>query len=242
MLARYESELNQDFFKKHIEGKKVIVVGSGPSAANVKWNNLDFDTILTVSFFYNKLDLLDPSKIKFALLSRLVNLSDSKLVNFLDSTDCAVGFEVNPVPFYKTQAFKDFVNKYRHKYVNFWTKDHSNALHIGTAGRCAFFAQNFNPSVLYYVGIDGVSKDYSKDPLNSFRKTVSSPIIKGGQGHRNYDLVFKGHQDFARIAHERAKSTGGLIYNLGEGKDYNMSTAYSEKHFPLTKELKEKLQ
>jgi hypothetical protein len=241
MLSRYESTLDQSFFKDHIEGKRVLVVGSGPSAADVNWRNIEVDTILSVSFFYNRLDIIDPAKLKFVLLSRLVNLSDKNLVNFLDNTDCAVGFEVNPVPFYSSKEFKDFRSKYQNKYVNFWTKDHSNALHIGAAGRTVFFGQHFNPATIYYVGIDGVSKDYSQDPLNSFRQTVSSPIVKGGHGHRNYDLVFKGHQDFARIAHQRAQSTGSQIFNLGEGKSYNMSTAYSQQHFPLTEELKERL-
>lgn len=243
MLQRYESLLPQQYFLDKIQGKKILVMGSGPSVLNKNWQDLDFDGIVTVSFWYNNQKLLDRDDIIFTMYSnhKDMNLYDDRLNKYLDTHDTPVGFEVNPVPFYEGKMFKDFKLKYNHKYVNYWTKDHSNALYIGTAGRVVFFTQNFNPSVIYYVGLDGFSPSPHNDPQNAFRTTGLEVDIatKSGQGSRNWDLVYKGHQDFARIAHTRAKSTGGLIYNLGEGEDYNMSSAYSQKHFPLTEDLKE---
>ena len=78
MLNRYESLLPNEYLKDKIEGKKILVMGSGPSVNIRNWAALDFDYIATVSFWYNRQDLLERSDILFTAYSNLVDLSNSK--------------------------------------------------------------------------------------------------------------------------------------------------------------------
>jgi len=121
-----------------------------------------------------------------------------------------------------------------------WTKDHSNALHVGTAGRTMFFAMNFEPAVMYYVGFDGTSPQPADDPNNAFRQHLRpEPKASGGVGSQNRLEIVKGHMNLAKIIHTKSQETGTKIYNLGEGLPYNITTTYSQEHYPLTDEIKQ---
>jgi hypothetical protein len=237
MLNRYESLLPNEYLKDKIEGKKILVMGSGPSVDLRNWANLDFDYIATVSFWYNRQDLLERSDILFTAYSNLVDLSNSKLQTYLDTHDTIVGLEENSHGFYNTSGFKNFKTKYDRKYVNFWTKHHSDAPYIGLAGRLIFFMLNFNPSTLYYIGVDGVSNNPEQDPSNSFRMGLRSNTAKGVVGIDDVAEIRKSHLNMAKIIDLESKSRGISLYNLGEGLPFNMSGEYSKIHYPLNEEI-----
>lgn len=242
MLTRYESLLPEGYLRSKIEGKKILVMGSGPSVDLRNWAALDFDYIVTVSFWYNRQDLLDRSDILFTAYSNLVDLSNSKLQSYLDTHNTIVGLEENSHSFYGTSGFKNFKKKYQNKYVNFWTRHHSDALYIGLAGRLIFFTLNFNPKTIYYIGVDGASNNHAQDPNNAFRPNYRLEIYPGGSGTHSTADIRKGNLDMAKIIDLESKARGTSLYNLGEGLPFNMSGEYSKIYYPLPEEYLKLLQ
>ena len=145
MLDRFIPENHKPFYNNHIKDKNVLVIGAGPSTTAVKWENLEIDTILTTSFFYLNDKIRSLTNIKHITLSQLVDLYHPNLIEFLNKNkQCQIGFEVNS-SVSSMRNFKKFTTEYKDRVVDYWTKDHPNALHIGVAGRLCFFAINFLP-------------------------------------------------------------------------------------------------
>ena len=44
--------LNENTFSDKFTDKRVLVMGSGPSVNSVKWEELEYDAIVTTTFFY----------------------------------------------------------------------------------------------------------------------------------------------------------------------------------------------
>jgi hypothetical protein len=237
MLDKYNSDLPEEYFRDKIEGKKILVMGSGPSVDLRNWSNLDFDYIATVSFWYNREDLLNRSDIFFTFYSDLVDLSNKNLINYLDTHDVTIGFTEADPPFYKSSEFKDFKDKYKSRYVDFRVKFRKDEKYMGTAGRLLYFILNYNPHTLYYVGIDGVSNTPEKDPTNSFRFGYGSDIVLGRAGSKNQVNIKNSFLLMAETLHLESKSRGISLYNLGEGLPFNMSGEYSKIHYPLNQEI-----
>lgn len=240
MFTRFNSPLSHDYFRDKIENKKILIVCSGPSVQFRKWQNLDVDGVITMSFFYNREDLINRKDIIFTSFSNLVDLSNPTLNKFLDNNpQTAVGFEKNGHSFYDTYKYKNFSKKYKDRLVDYYTEIHDKILYIGVGGRLFYFALNYSPSELYYVGFDGSSPKWQNDPDNSFRFGYRPEFIKGGSGSKNYECVYKAHQrvteDMSKIANERNIK----IQNLGEGLPFNCSTESSSKYYPLTQEIKQ---
>jgi hypothetical protein len=236
MLDRFKPENYKSFYDNHIKDKNVLVMGSGPSTTQVNWENLDIDTILTTSFFYLNDKIRSLTNIKHVTLTQLVDLYHPNLIEFLNKNkQCQIGFEVNG-PVSSMRHFKKFTTEYKDRVVDYWTTDHSNCLHIGVGGRLCLFAMNFLPKTLYYVGIDGTSKTPEKDPVNSFRP---KSMYKGYDrlNHEQTPGILKMNE----ILFNYSQQNNIKIYNLGEGFDYNISTEYSKIHYPLTKEIINKI-
>ena len=84
---------NTTSFLDNIKGKKVLVLGSGPSAREIDWINKDWDVLVTVSHFYLAPEVLEQKPIHVTL-SKIVNLGDKKLTDYLDNNPkCTIGFE-----------------------------------------------------------------------------------------------------------------------------------------------------
>lgn len=237
MLSRYVSLLPEQSLREKIEGKKILVMGSGPSVDSRNWEALDFDYIATVSFWFNREDLIGRSDIIFTAYSNLIDLSNSRLQKYLDTHQTIVGFEEKPGAFISSNKFKNFKNKYSSRYINFLTTHHTSAPYVGLGGRLVFFILNFNPHTLYYVGVDGISPDPNSDPSNAFRKGYRPEVVPGGKGSKSQSDIRKSHLDMAKIIHKESVSRGVNLYNLGEGLPFNMSGEYSKAHYPLTQDI-----
>jgi len=233
MLSRYESTVDQSVFKHLIEGKRVLIIGSGPSVKERGFDPNYYDTILTTSFFYLKSDL-PFDKIKFVGLSRLVDLESALLNNFLNNYDCLVGFEKYDTPFYSSQSYKSFVNRYKDRVIDYWTSNHHDSPLIGVGGRMIYFAMNFNPSELHFIGIDGTSKTPASDPENVFRPEIRGSIHTDKNSPRHdVKRMQESHNKMIEILHKEGTERNVKLQNLGEGLPYNMSTNLTKKYFPL---------
>ena len=231
----HSNTIKPELFVKKFNGKKILVLGSGPSARDRDWQNLEFDGIVTCNFFYKNDDVRKLKNITHISLGDMVDLSDERLNSFLDDNqNCTISFEPKVHPFYTSQKYRDFNKKYSERVV-FYVVNPITSNMEGTAGRAIYFVVVWQPSDIYYVGIDG-SSTTGKDGVNYFDKNLIGT-------RDNYDLsrYKKSYVEMANLLYKFNQDYGIKFYNLGEGLEYNMSSEVSEKLFPLTDEIKRRI-
>jgi len=232
-----------DLFDKNVAKKKVLVLGSGPSARDVDWKSYDWEVLVTTSFFYCN-DEVVAKKPMHVCLTNLVELTDKRLLQYLDSNpECTVSFEpkinsyisrknlptdqtelINLVKnlggFYDSEAFLSFTEKYGDRMIFHRT----NGGKEGVAGRVCWLVLNSNPEKLYVCGIDGVSKNRNRDPQNYFRDHTGTTVSY------SYEDYLASYEYFAEQLYIISKGIGTKVVNLGKGKPYNMMTNVSKKY------------
>jgi len=215
---------NTDLLSENISDKKVLVLGSGPSAREIDWKSEDWDVLITTSFFYLNDNILEQKPIHVTLTD-LVDLEDPKLIEYLDSNPkCTIAFEPKDHPFYNSLKFNNFIEKYKNRliyYVIYGGKE-------GAAARLCWLALACEPEKLLICGIDGISKDWQNDPKNYFRghKGTGDMDKKG----YNYKIYWDDFQYFGNSLYTTGKKMKIPIINLGKGKKYNMITNISKKY------------
>jgi len=215
-------EGNTELLYQDVSDKKVLVLGSGPSAGEVDWESYEWDVLITTSFFYLN-DLVISKKPIHITLSDIVDLTDTRLLDYLDSNQrCTIAFEPKIHPFYESIEFKNFISKYKSRII-FYNIFPEFGGKEGVAGRVCWIVLACEPSHLMICGIDGVSKNRELDPINYFRKHI------GTTDNYTYDDYLKSFQFFGELLYNTANDMGIPIKNLGKGKEYNMISKISEK-------------
>jgi len=228
------SVLSESTFISKFKDKKILIMGSGPSVNEVNWESLDYDNLVTTSFFYLNDKIRNLSNITHITLSDLVDLKHPNLIEFLEKNpECTIAFEPKSHPFYNSDEYLNFNEKYKERIVYYNT---SYGKKEGVAGRVCYFVIQFSPSDLYYVGIDGHSSNSKTEPNNAFRTH-----LKGSPDNYPQSDFIDSHLYFANILYKASSQTGTKLYNLGEGLPYNCSTPYSKEHYPLSEEIKQTL-
>tara|TARA_R110001592_G_scaffold142133_5_gene364123 strand:+ start:8721 stop:9572 length:852 start_codon:yes stop_codon:yes gene_type:complete len=250
---------NTTSFLDNIKDKKVLVLGSGPSATEIDWANKDWDILVTTSFFYLVPEILEQKPVHITL-SNIVNLEDKRLLDYLDNNPhCTIGFElevsgkVGPLKdfFFSSELYLNFEKRYKDRIVNYRiTRAYNNikskkdklewnylTRHEGTAGRLCWAVLSAKPKSLTICGIDGVSKTPEKDPPNYFRGYCGTPdwgknndTFNRPRGTHNYSNYKLDFEGFGEKLYTIGHKYNIPIYNLGKGKPYNMITPISEKY------------
>lgn len=234
-LETNSSTISPDIFIEKFSGKKILVMGSGPSLNERRWQNIEVDGICTTSFFYLNDEIRNLKNIIHITLSEIIDFEDHRLITFLEENpSCTIALEPKAGrPFYNSETFKKFESKYRERFIFYNTKIDKKE---GVAGRLCFFVMSFAPSHLYYIGIDGKSKNSKNDPPNAFRTN----IVGDADGYV-YEEFLDSHMTFANAIYEQSKTTGTELFNLGEGLYYNLSSVISNVKFPLSEKIKQML-
>jgi hypothetical protein len=228
------SVLSENTFADKFAGKRILVLGSGPSVKLTNWQNIHVDSIVTTTFFYLNNDVRLLNNITHITLSEIIDFNDSRLHDFLQrNPECTIALEPKVGrPFYNTDIFLRFQEQYKDRLV-FYNTEIDNL--EGVAGRLAFFVIAFSPAELFYVGIDGKSNNPINDPPNAFRTN----IIDGDNGLHSYEKTMESHHNMADTLYKYSLHNQCKLYNLGEGFEFNCSTLYSKRYFPLTEEIKQ---
>ena len=184
---------NTTSFLNNIKDKKVLVLGSGPSATEIDWINKDWDVLVTTSYFYLVPEILEQKPIHVTL-SNQIDLKDKRLIDYLDDNPrCTIGFENLKFFQYncnfnslKFDSFNDsfllitkFKEKYKDRIVYYQTFMDEEAKKIGVGARVCYPILMAKPKSLTICGIDGFSKNPKTDPPNYFRyrKDLKAPPI-----------------------------------------------------------------
>ena len=233
---------NFKIMQDKLQNKKVLILGSGPSAGEVDWQNIKYDILVTTSFFYlnHKICLKNP---KHVSLSKLVDLENKDLIKHLEKNKtCTISFEpkvenyVNNVSanenkvinliisshkFYQNQKFLNFYKKFKNR-IFFYRA--SGGLE-GLAGRLCWPVLASNPKKIYLCGIDGISENWKNDPVNYFRSHKGTT-----DKHYTYKDYKESFESFGERIYNESRKLNIEMINLGKGKNYNLLTSISEKY------------
>jgi hypothetical protein len=211
---------NVNLLIDNLSDKKVLVLGSGPSAREINWKEYDWDVLVTTSFFYLNTDVISARPVHVTL-SDIVDLTDYRLLDYLDSNpSCTVSFEPKPHPFYESNIFKQFIEKYQNRIILY----NIDGGKEGVAGRLCWLVLACTPVSLMICGIDGVSKNRLEDPQNYFRSHC------GTADSYAYDDYLQSFQMFGTALYQMCRELNIPIKNLGKGKPYNMITNLSNQY------------
>ena len=170
------------------EGKRILVVGAGPTTNIVKWENIEYDYVFTCNQ-YTECSKLNDIKIEVAsLINRILKKSKPiKLYDRLDRDNSYIAIE----PYHSSMVFDhmtfhELIAKYKNKCLFFDTTFQNKS---GAAPRLAILAASLKPKSICMVGIDGygnasnlvhsfdLSEGHSENIMSSYSKT-NFPLSK----------------------------------------------------------------
>ncbi len=218
---------NLEFLNK-FKGKKVLLLAGGPSTNDVKWENLDYDYIVTLNhFFKNK--RLKNKKVDLAVIGGEVDLQSEQFLSYVSEHNPYLFFEVHSRWYNEIDYLKKLYEEYTLMgcfHTRFYGK-------LGGGNRLLLFMLYLRPEILYFAGLDGPKPMIEQNHAFEGKKNT----LPYGTNMDNAQTVFEDQYKLYWEYIMKLNFTTKL-YNLGEGFDYNMSSKYSKKSFPLTEEIK----
>jgi len=228
-------------FEKDFIGKKILVIGGGTSTLDVRWENLEVDSIWTCNDFFLEQRLLEVP-IEVYMLGHNTPLDNDTLVNKLNNDNTFTFYE--PVYYRGKQASKEFIdftsklnNPVYASDIPIPFKEYSAAQKAGAALRLIILGVIAKAQKIYFSGLDGFNREFTN--IHAFTK---HPGLKPTDTRRTYEGTFDSYRNVFCSAFEfLAELDQGtrILQNLGEGFDYNIGTEISRKRFPLDPKVKE---
>jgi hypothetical protein len=216
------------------KNKKIMIVSGGPSSKEVNWDKIDYDYLWTVNEFYKNEDL-SRKQIDLLYLSSIVDFENQQLVESIENTEALLTFPL--VTNYiqdnvDLSTIRSLTNRFKENSSYNYTRYSST---LGVGYKLIVLAIFSGASEIYTVGNDGF---VSKNMEHAFDGRKQSPGWYLQYGDRFQDRQFVIFWDYIKKLQD---SFGFKIYNLGEGKDYNISSSITKTHFPLTQDIYEAL-
>jgi len=228
----------QDKLKERFEGKKIIIVGGGPSTNSVSWEDLEYDSLWTCNEFY-KNKKLEGRKVDFVSLAPLVdddlNSGGDMEQAIRSDKDMIVAFPIDRSG-YSYRPILQFAKKYTNRTCLYQTR---YASVVGTMNRLICLAVFFGASEVMFVGMDGRSNvESSGNLLHAFDGDKPLPNWYRSYGDRFQERQFVVFYDYMMRLKKRFDFK---LYNLGEGQKFNASTNITKKAFPMPQEIKNRI-
>ena len=227
----------------HFKDKKIMIAVGGPSGSDVKWDNIDYDHLWTVNEFYKNKNFAE-KQVDLILFSSITDFKNEQLVETIKKNESLLTFPM--VTNFVHECFdfntiRHFTEQFKDSISFNYTRCSSN---LGIGHKLIILAIYLGASEIYTVGNDGQNamnpnpKYLNKDLTHAFDGKKKAPNWYLKHGHRMQDrhfVIFWEH--IKRLQQEY----GFKIYNLGEGKDYNVPSDITAEYFPLTEEMRKVL-
>ena len=239
------TELVSTKHKKILDNKNesVLIISGGPSVNEIAWEKMHFDQIWTCNQFYLNEKV---KKQKIDLVTVVPGLfdyvTDDNFVSLIKKNDTIVSFELergNPIAEIDAHLYKktkEFYKKYPDNTAFFHTRYCSV---LGVGPRLVVYAALTGFKKIYIIGVDGRSKvETDGNLLHAFNGDKSVP-----NWYNNFGDSFQERQMiiFWEYLIELSEKMNFDFYNLGEGGEYNVLSELFGEHYPLPKEMREKL-
>jgi hypothetical protein len=205
------------------KGKKILVIGAGPTTNWYDWNPDEYDYIFSCNHFFLN-EKIRKIKVDLTLATSEVDLKRKEFLNYIQDNDTILGFEDYNAPTKYVVRLKETVkNSIFQCVTRFQGK-------TGVAPKLVILATLLGAKQVDYVGIDGPPKGVDshnwqdrlasptrapmKDDSHSFQKDKSWNVPYP------YKLFVKHYECFKTYLDEIGK---GVIYNnLGAGHEQNI--------------------
>lgn len=210
LQEKYNSS-NEVVYKKHlnkIAGKKVLILGAGPSSLEVDWQG-KYDFIITSNNYYKKFKE-HPYLITF---TPYIDLNSEELNDFLMSSDCLIGLETEFLKPKEIKMVSKFYKKFKDRIVVHQTRYCSA---IGVSTRQAVLAVLLGASEVHLCGLDLFKDKQSTNHCFEDKK----PLPKW---RKKYGMDFQDRQVIAfwSYINQIAKLSNCKILNISEDSDHN---------------------
>jgi hypothetical protein len=216
------------------KNKKVMIVSGGPSSKEVNWDKIDYDYLWTVNEFYKNEDL-SRKQIDLLYLSSIVDFESQQLVESIENTEALLTFPLVTNYIHdkiELSRIENLTSRFEENSSYNYTRYSST---LGVGYKLIVLAIFSGASEIYTVGNDGF---VSENMEHAFDGNKQSPDWYLQYGNRFQDRQFVIFWEYIKTLQE---SFNFKIYNLGEGKDYNISSSITKTHFPLTQDIYEAL-
>ena len=203
-----DSEIIIKHHKNKIKGKKVLILGAGPSSALVNWSD-DYELIITSNNYYKKFQK-PPYMITF---TPYINLLSDEVTNFLNNNTSLIGLETEFLKENEIKMVSEFYRKYRDRIVVYQTRYCSA---IGVSTRQAVLAVLLGASEVHLCGLD-LFKD-NNSTLHCFEKNKGLPNWRRVHGK---DFQDRQVISFWSYIKQLARKTNCKVVNISEHLECN---------------------
>ena len=215
-----------------LSGKRVLVVGGGPTTSTVNWQRLDFDYKVASNNFVKNKNLYN-TKFDMISLAPVVDFTNNNqlLHSYLDENKPIIGLEPEHA---KPQEIKKLTNFLleREDDCLFYTTKWASPIGIGS--RQVVLSSLLGAKEVYLVGIDlfqpGPTGAHSYE---SFKENPRWAQAYGQRFQERHAVIF---WDYLSLLQEQL---GTKFYNLAEEEELNLMSFASSYFSPLPTEIKE---
>ena len=206
--------------------KKILIVGGGPTAKDVNWQDAEFDYIWSCTKFYLNEELNNVG-VDLATIGGNVDLDNPEFNEFIDTHNTVCGFECGVSPFKKPEDMLQFKEKYPDKVFYYHPRYFSK---LGSAARLLCLGAFLETKQISFVGFDGnpVGK---KHAFEGESKVHDEPW----RNNKTNDL----YRRQLVLLWDYLLQFDTKFQNLGENHPANQSAGISKLMFPLTENVNE---
>ncbi len=162
-----------------VKGKKVLVVGGGPSSRDLSKEDYEkYDYIFSCNHFFKSQDFKN-NKVNLALIGDEVDLNGYQLNSYLESNNTILGFE------HSGRRSTDDIIRFKRRYPNcfiFLTRYFSR---LGYVARACVLAKHMGASQIHFIGLDGFKSEY-----HHFEKDKKPPSFNNEQKFKKQMKIF----------------------------------------------------
>jgi len=227
------------------QGKKILVLGGGPTTKTTNWKNLDYDYVWSINRFYQNEDLFN-IELDLIHFGTLVDFDDLLLRKYLNTNGktSSIYFEANHIrpDVWRYLQTSDFLKLYGDRCDFYMTKFKGC---MGAATRLVLLAGFVGASDVYFVGVDGVTKDnrrlhaFWKDGDKIIDNVPGQVVDMGGDAIYGYSDFTEGYGYFIDYLNNITSDVGVKFHNLGEGHECNIIGLDYKDKLSLNKDIKE---
>ena len=153
-------------FSKY-QGKKLMLVGGGPSSAS-GWQDKEYDFLWSMNHFY-KNPVFREKKVDLAMIMGEPDINDPEFLHFREENETLIGFEIHDR--WQNYSFDDYEN-YFCMHTRFYGK-------IGVGARMKIFAAMLGFEKIYFTGCDGPAAIFSGDHFFEPGKKTLPSVFNG---------------------------------------------------------------
>lgn len=214
------TEMGSFNFNNIYEGKRLLVLGGGPTTDTAKWDPTDYDHVISCNHFFLHPRLRNIN-VSLAAVSPEVDINREEFIQYYEQFNTVFLINNHDIKDDKIGFFRECPDR-------FTIMENRVRFKIGQGPHLLILATLFNPYSIDFAGIDGYPQGtkIGDDACHTFEKGKMASGMR--HSYEVYDDHFKAIWGY--LLNDVGKD---VIYrNLGYGHPYNVSSKYINVRIP----------